>query len=245
MSKPFALLLASLLTLVSAAPAAAAGASASGKVGTSGAKGKAKGDGPSLGNLVLPERVIGGSAISALMPVQVGFVGYLPRVRLGFQYDLQLYKQHWAYIGVAALLDRGNWETFRLDKCGLGTSSNSCNPGTVAGVDGWAGWAYKFYLPEMPFLVPIARVGLGGGWWKYPDLSGSRQQSLQTTWQISARGGGGARLFLLQDLAIGMDLNLILGVRVSKDTPLSGQTTKKAGFLLGMEILPLIVEYRF
>lgn len=245
MSKHLCLLLFLLLGLTHARPVAAAGASASGKVGTSGAKGSAKGDGPTLGNLVLPERVIGGNAISALMPVQVGFVGFIPRVRLGFQYDLQLYKQHWAYIGVAALFDRGDWQTFRLDKCGLGASSNSCNRGTVAGVDGWAGWAYKFYLPEYPFLVPIARVGVGGGWWKYPDLSGSRQQSIQSTWNISARGGGGARLFLLRDLAIGMDLNLILGVRVSKDTPLSGQTTTKAGFLLGMEILPLIVEYRF
>jgi hypothetical protein len=233
-----------VLSLAASAPAAAAkGASAGGKIGTSGAKGSA--DGPSLGNLVLPERVIGGNAISTLMPLQVGFAGYMPRVRLGFQYDLQLYKQHWAYAGAAALFDRADYRNFRLDECGLAQSSNSCQRGAVAGFDLWAGWAYKFYLPEFPFLVPIARVGLGGGWWKYPNLSGSRQQTVDSAWSMSVRGGGGVRFFLLQDLALGVDLNLVLGFKVTKDIPLNGDTTKKGGFLLGMEILPLLLEYRF
>ena len=38
---------------------------------------------------------------------------------------------------------------------------------------------------------------------------------------MSVRGGGGLRLFLLRNLALGLDLNLILGFTISKDQPLS------------------------
>ena len=62
---------------------------------------------------------------------------------------------------------------------------------------------------------------------------------------MSVRPGGGLRFFPILDLAIGIDVNFVLGFTVSKDTPIAASTTKKAGFLFGMEILPLIIEYRF
>lgn len=207
-----------------------------------GARGKSSG-GPK--GFELPDHLIGGNAITALLPVQVGFVGYLPRVRIGFQYERQLYKAHWVYIQIAALLDRGNWQAFRLPQCGLGNSDGSCNPGTVAGFDLGIGYAHKWYLKDNPYLVPIARVGLNGGAWWYPYITESRQQSRERSWSMSVRGGGGLRLFLLRDLAIGLDLNLVLGFMVSRDTPLAKPAETNTQGLVGLEVLPLIVEYRF
>src|SRR5690606_33643376 len=95
-----------------------------GKASTDGgASGAASG--PARKAFELPENIIGGNAITALLPVQVGFAGYIPRVRLGFQYERQLYKAHWVYLQVAGLMDRGNWQTFRLPDCGLGNTQGS------------------------------------------------------------------------------------------------------------------------
>ena len=109
------LLFALCLALVggSARAAPSTGLKTGGSVDTSGASGQASTSGkapklppgPKSSGFELPERVYGGNAISALMPAQVAFVGYMPRVRLGFQYDRQLFKEHWAYVGVAALFD--------------------------------------------------------------------------------------------------------------------------------------------
>lgn len=223
--------------LAEAAPAVSAG----GSFGTQGAQGSAKGK---KGGFKLPERVAQGNAISLLMPVQLGFVGYIPRVRIGFQYDRQILKAHWVYAGAAVLLDRGDYNSFKLDACGLNTVG-SCNPGTVAGFDIYAGYAHKWYLRDNPYLVPIARGAIGGGAWWYPDIGGSRQQDRMSSWSLSVRPGGGLRLFLVEDVALGFDVNFILGFMSSKDKPASAPVEKKTNFLFGMEILPLIVEYRF
>lgn len=223
---------------------AAPGVQVGGKVGSDGARGSAGSSGKKSG-FKLPKRVAQGNAISLLMPVQVGFAGYMPRVRIAVQYDRQIQKSHWAYVGVAALLDRGDYTNFRLSNCGLGESVRVCNKGTVAGFDIYAGYAHKWYLEDHPYLVPIARGAIGGGWWAYPDITGSRQQSRESTFAMSIRPGGGLRFFPLLDLAIGIDVNFALGFTVSKDTPLAMRTQKKAGFLFGMEILPLVIEYRF
>lgn len=228
------------LTLASSEASAAPGVSIGGKAGTGGVKGNAKGSG---GGFELPERIIGGNAISALLPIQVGFAGYLPRVRIGFQYDRQIKKAHWVYGGVAVLLDRASWTNFRLSSCD--ETSFGCDKGTVAGFDVYAGYAHKWYLKDNPYLVPIARGAIGGGRWWLPDIGGGRSQERETTWTMNLRGGGGVRLFLLRDLAIGFDLNLVIGFQRSKDTPLAMPASKKTSFLLGMEILPLLVEYRF
>ena len=231
------------LTLTASTAAAAPGVSAQGKFGTQGAQGstsaKKKG-------FKLPTRVAQGNAVSLLMPVQVGFAGYMPRVRIALQYDRQIAKAHWAYVGVAALLDRAGWENFRLPDCGLGNSVGSCNRGTVAGFDIYAGYAHKWYLDEHPYLVPIVRGAVGGGWWKYPDVGGSRQQVRDSSWTLSVRPGAGLRFFPIVDLGIGLDVNFVLGFTRSKDWPLApAPTEKNTNFLFGMEILPLIVEYRF
>lgn len=228
------------LTLTASEASAAPGVSVGGKVDGSGAKGSAKGSG---GKFELPERVMGGNAISALLPIQVGFAGYLPRVRIGFQYDRQIKKAHWVYAGVAMLLDRASWQNFRLDNCD--GAQFTCDKGTVAGFDIYAGYAHKFFLKDNPYLVPIVRGALGGGRWWLPDLTGARSQERTTTMSLSVRGGGGLRLFLLTNLALGFDVNLVIGFTRSREIPLALPETKKSNFLLGMEILPLLVEYRF
>lgn len=223
--------------------AGAAPVSAGGQVSTQGASGSASG--PKRGGFQWPENIIGGNALTALLPVQIGFAGYVPRVRIGLQYERQLYKAHWAYVQLASLLDRGDWQNFRLPTCGLGMSIGSCEKGTVAGFDLTVGYAHKWFLKDNPYLVPIARVGLNGGAWWYPRIGESREQSRIRSWSMSVRGGGGLRVFLLRNLALGLDLNLILGFTISKDQPLSQQPETNANFLIGMEILPLLVEYRF
>jgi hypothetical protein len=231
-----------VVTLAPGLAAAAPGATASGKFGTQGASGstsaKKKG-------FKLPTRVAQGNAVSVLMPVQVGFAGYMPRVRIAVQYDRQIVKAHWVYVGIAALLDRGDYNNFRLPNCGLGDSAGSCNKGTVAGFDIYAGYAHKWYLEEYPYLVPIVRGAIGGGWWKYPDVGGSRQQSRDSSGTFSVRPGAGLRFFPIVDLGIGLDVNFAIGFTRSKDWPLAQPIEKNTGFLFGMEILPLIVEYRF
>lgn len=224
--------------------AQAAGATIGGKAGTGGVSGSSSTKGKKKG-FQLPERVAQGNAISLLMPVQVGLAGYMPRVRIAVQYDRQIQKAHWVYLGAAALLDRGDYKTFKLGDCGLGTSMGSCNKGTVAGFDVYAGYAHKWYLEDYPYLVPIARGAIGGGAWYLPDITGSRQQSRESSWGLSLRPGGGLRFFPILDLAIGLDINFVLGFTSSKDRPLGMPVEKKANFLFGMEILPLIIEYRF
>jgi len=241
----FAALLGLGLVLAPRLADAAPGVNMGGKVGTQGAQGSASSTGKKK-PYKYPDRIAQGNAITLLLPVQVGFVGYLPRVRIGFQYERQLYKSHWAYIGVAGLFDRAGWQNFRLGKCGLEAVAGACDRGTVAGFDVYAGYAHKWFLKERPYLVPIARGGLGGGWWKYPDLGGSRQQVRESSWMLSLRGGGGLRFFPILDLGIGIDVNVVLGFSRSTDVPLAPATPVKSGkFLLGMELLPLVVEYRF
>ena len=235
-----------MMTGAHAAWAAPAGGAAGGQASFGGSGGSASGSSRSSG-YDWPERVISGNALSLQMPLQIAFVGYMPRVRIGLQYDFQLQLPHWVHFGVAALLDRGSFQTFKLDTCGFGANppAGSCEPGTVAGFDIWAGYAYKFYVKEHPYVVPYVRGSHGGGWWKYPSIGASRSQSLDWSGSFSLRLGGGARLFLLDYLALGIDVALTLGFTQSLNIPLGGAEEKVTSFLLGMEILPLLVEYRF
>lgn len=230
-----------LVFALTSSAAAAAPVTVGGKASTSGFKGNSSGKPKGF---KLPTRVAQGNAISLLMPVQVGFAGYMPRVRIAVQYDRQIVKSHWAHIGLATLLDRGDYDNFRTE-CNLGNSAGSCNRGTVAGFDVYAGYGHKWYLEEHPYLVPIARASVGGGYWKYPSVFGSREQARESSWTLSVRPGGGLRFFPITDLGIGLDVNFVLGFTRSRDVPLSSAVEKHTNFLFGMEILPLIIEYRF
>lgn len=223
----------------------AAGGSTSAKASTSGASASSKGSGPSSG-YDWPDFVYGGNAISVMLPFQIAFVGYEPRVRLGLQYDRQLYKRHWVHLGVAALLDRGNHRTFEETPCGRADviGDKVCEAGAVAGFDGYLGYTYKFYLDKRPFLVPMVRAGAGAGFWKYPRIGGAQRQDLDKSWSLSGRLGGGMRVFLTRDLSVGMDLNLALGFTRNFSQPAGASLQKTTAFLFGMEVLPA-VEYRF
>ena len=249
--QPARLLATVLLTAVLAlvgSRTAQAGPAASGQVSTSGARGSSSGSGYDW-----PERVVGGNAISFIAPLQVGMVGYLPKARFGFQYDRQLRKAHWIYGGIALLADRGGWQNFRMDSCGLEgpgglTPPERCGRGGVVGVDLYAGYAHKWYIREHPYIVPIARGAVGWSWWALPQVGGgdgNREQSRTRSWTLNLRPGGGVRLFLLDELALGFDINLPIGFLIHTDRPLTEERQRESGFLLGIEILPLILEYRF
>ncbi|MEM6995106.1 MAG: hypothetical protein AAF721_31625 [Myxococcota bacterium] len=204
------------------------------------------------GGYAWPPLVIAGNGISFHAPLQIGAVGYLPKARFAFQYDRQIRRAHWAYLGVAFLADRGGFENFRMDSCGLedGAGNNPlgrCGKGSVLGYDIYAGYAYKFFLQKKPWLVPIVRGSIGFSWWKLPAIRGGfeeREQGRTKSWTLNVRPGGGIRIFLLSNLGVGADVNIPIGFLVHTDEP-GGATDRSGGFLLGFEIMPLVGEFRF
>lgn len=237
------LALLALVFLPSVAHAGPSGGSRSASVSTDkGAKSKGSG-------YDWPEVVVGGNAISVQLPLQFGLVNYLPKARFAFQYDRQLRKGHWVHIGAALLFDRGSWENFRMDSCGFPPNqTGTCDKGGVVGFDIYAGYSYKFYLRDRPWLVPIARGSLGYSYFALPKVGGgdsNREQIRTHTTAITLKPGGGIRIFLLNTLAIGSDINLPLGALVFRERESGGPRERKPGFLLGIEVLPIVVEYRF
>lgn len=200
-----------------------------------------------------PEVVISGNAISFLSPFQIGAVGYLPKARFAFQYDRQIRRQHWVHIGAAFLADRGGFDNFRMDSCGLTDNAGNnlsgvCGKGSVLGYDLYAGYTYRFFLQHNPHIVPFVRGSVGFSWWKLPAIrggDGSREQSRTKSWTLNVRPGGGVRLFLLPNLGVGGDINIPIGFLVHTDVPSGGSEDKEGGFLLGFEIMPLVAEFRF
>jgi hypothetical protein len=211
---------------------------------TTGSKPKPNTPPPDTG-FKLPDFVFGGNAVSLLAPVQVGIVGYVPRGRIGIQYDRQLHRAHWVHVGVAGLFDRGGYRDFRMDQCGFVNQTGTCQAGTVAGMDIWLGYTYKLYIEKMPFLVPIFRGGLAGGFWKYPNLYGTREQSRELSWTIGFQAGAGLRLFLLRELAIGLDVEFRPSLMIHHERLAGASLDKDPAFSLPIQILPLIVEWRF
>jgi hypothetical protein len=236
--------LAALPVASSALAAPPTGGSASGSASTS-----RPNSGSSSGNsgFQLPDFVYGGNAVSLLAPVQVGLTpnGYIPRGRIGLQYDRQLHRAHWLHVGVAALFDRGSWRDFRMDRCGL-TAAGTCQAGTTAGMDVWLGYTHKFYVEKHPWIVPILRGGLAGGFWEYPDLKGTREQTRELSWMLGLQAAAGVRFFLFRELAIGLDLEFRPGFVIHRERPEGAtETDNRGAFILPLQILPLLVEYRF
>jgi hypothetical protein len=240
---PAAIALAAALVIPAAAAAAPSGGSASGSIGSSGAKGSSKG-----GGYDWPDVVVSGNAISFLMPLQFGLVDYLPRARFAFQYDRQIRKGHWFHIGIGGLFDRGNYRTFKTSRCGFSAMDQLCDKGTVAGVDVYAGYTYKFFIAKKPWLVPYVRGSIGYTFFALPKIGNkgeSREQFRYRSQGMTIRPGGGLRIFLLDQLGIGMDVALPLGFLVHKSRGDDENDYKDSSFLLGIEVLPLVVEYRF
>jgi hypothetical protein len=240
-ARRFATILFALLFCVAAPATVQAGPAASGQVSTSGSRGSSSG-------FDWPQRVVGGNAISFIAPLQIGMAGYLPRARFGFQYDRQIRKAHWIYGGIGLLADRASWENFRMDSCGLESVQGKCGRGGVVGVDLYAGYAHKWYLHDHPYIVPIVRGALGWSWWALPQVGGgdgNREQTRTSSWTLNLRPGGGVRLFLLDELALGFDLNIPFGFLIHTDIPIGEEKDRQGQFLIGIEILPVVLEYRF
>ncbi len=232
-----------LLGLLAFESFAQAGPAASGSLSTDGgAKGRGSG-----GNFEWPELVYGGNAISAQLPLQFGISGYLPKARFAFQYDRQIRRPHWVHAGVALVFDRAGWENFRMDRCGL-SASGVCGKGGVVGVDLYAGYTYKFFVAKRPWLVPFVRGSLGWSLFSLPKVGGGdgeREQTRTRSWTLNIKPGGGVRVFVLPELGVGSDINLPLGFLVHREVPEGGSAESKSQFLFGIEVLPLVAEYRF
>lgn len=237
--------LAVALAAPAVADAAPAGGSASGSIGTSGAKGSSKGKG---GGYDWPDVVVSGNAISFLMPLQFGLVDYLPKARFAFQYDRQIRKGHWFHIGLAGVFDRGDYRTFKTTRCGFDPGDGLCDKGGVAGFDIYAGYTYKFFIQAKPWLVPYVRGSIGYTFFALPKIGNdgeSREQFRYRSSGMSIRPGGGLRIFPLDQLGVGIDVALPIGFLVHKSRGGTSNEYKNSSFLLGIEVLPLVVEYRF
>ncbi|MBX7082120.1 MAG: hypothetical protein K1X88_23130 [Nannocystaceae bacterium] len=235
-----------------AAPAAAAPAGGSASVQVGGGK-PASASSSSSGKKSKydwPEVVLAGNAVSFLAPLQFGLVGYLPKARFAFQYDRQIRKGHWFHLGVGALFDRGDWKNFRQKSCGIDATGNGiCNEGGVVGVDVYAGYTYRFYLAKKPWFVPYVRGTIGYSFFDLPTVGGGEgnfKQARIHTSAVSIRPGGGFRIFPWEQLGFGMDLALPIGFLVHRERPDPDQALRRrGGFLLGLEVLPIVVEFRF
>jgi hypothetical protein len=239
-----AIAFAAVASAAGVAHAGPAGGSASGQVGTSGASGSSSG-----GGYEWPEVVVSGNAIQFLAPLQFGIVQYLPKARFAFQYDRQLLRPHWIHIGVALLADRGDWDNFRMDDCGLEGQSAACDKGGVVGFDIYAGYAYKFFVRKKPWIVPYVRGSIGYTFFALPKVGGgdgNREQTRTRSQGLSIRPGGGFRIFPLDVLGIGMDVSLPIGFLVHRSLEDGADDhTRDTKFLLGIEVHPISVEYRF
>lgn len=245
-------LLVLLLTLVARPGDAVAGPAASGQVSTSGGNNV----NTSAPRVQWPERVIGGNAVSFIAPFQVGAVGFLPKGRFSLQYDRQLsaaLARHWIHVGASFLFDYGDWDNFRLDDCTplpANDGDGSCGRGGVVGYDIYAGYAHRFFIKKYPFLVPHLKGSVGFAWWALPDVgggAGGRYQSRYKSWTLNLRPGGGLRIFIADQIGLGMDVNIPIGFLVHTDVSSDGLQTesRSGGFLLGFEIMPLLLEFRF
>jgi hypothetical protein len=234
------------MTAATTAVAAPAGGSASGQIGTSGTSGSSSGSGNGYD---WPEFVVAGNAVQFLAPLQFGLVNYLPKARFAFQYDRQLLKAHWIHVGAALLADRGGWENFRMDNCGLDSQSGACDKGGVVGFDIYAGYTHKFFVRKKPFVVPYIRGSVGYTFFALPQIGGgdgNREQTRVRSQGFSVRPGGGFRIFLLDVLGIGMDVSLPIGFLVHRNKEEGAEDyNRETTFLLGIEVHPLVLEYRF
>lgn len=248
--RALASLLVALLVLVAwPHDAAAAPSSASGSFDTS--KGFSGSGSGGSGKYEWPELVVSGNALSFVAPFQIGAIGYLPKGRFSFQYDRQLspnLARHWIHLGAGIVFDRGDWKNFRLDGCESGVDGN-CRKGGVVGYDIYAGYTYRFFIQKKPWLVPHLKGSMGFSWWALPKVGGGleeRQQERLKSWTLNLRPGAGLRIFPIDQLGVGIDVNIPIGFLVHTDVaPGAGTTNKSGGFLLGFEIMPLTAEYRF
>jgi hypothetical protein len=152
-------------------------------------------------------------------------------------------------VGVALIADRGDWENFRMDTCGFPDTAGLCDKGGVVGFDIYAGYTHKFFIRKKPFVVPYIRGSVGYTFFALPKVGGgdgNREQTRVRSQGLSVRPGGGFRIFLLDVLGIGMDVSLPIGFLVHRNREDAAEDyNRDTTFLLGIEVHPLVVEYRF
>jgi hypothetical protein len=122
----------------------------------------------------------------------------------------------------------------------------------VVGFDLYAGYTYKFYIQKKPWVVPFIRAALGYSLFALPRVGEDdtlRLQNRTRSQYIAIKPGAGFRLFVLPELGVGSEINIPLGALIHRNIvdDGTGSPTRDPGsaFLLGFEIMALVVEYRF
>ena len=129
---------------------------------------------------------------------------------------------------------------------GTPCSSGTCQAGTTAGMDMAVGYTHKLFIEKKPWIVPTFRLGVVGGFWYYPRLSGTREQTRELTGMLGVQAAAGVRFFLLRELAIGIDVELRPGLGIHRERlPAATKPDKDPAFMLPLQITPLILEWRF
>lgn len=185
------------------------------------------------------------NAVALLDTARYGLTSYVPRAGGGIRYGRRIRGHHWIQLSGSVLLDYGDWQTFRLEDCGLGTSSLTCGRGLVAGVDLRTAWYYQHKFQRRPKVAIGGRVGIATGWWKLPEVSGTRLQSRMSSWMFGMFGGMDFRYAPAKFLALGFDVDILMGFTRSKQAALAQPIETVDEFLLAFEIEPFVLEFKF
>lgn len=185
------------------------------------------------------------NVISIHDPFRYGLTSYVPRFGGGIRYGRRIRGPHWVYISIGSFLDYGDWRKFHLDDCGLGNGTASCGKGVVAGIDVRIAWAYEHIPRHHPKLSVTGRLGVGAGWWKLPEISGTRLQSRESSRILSVIPGMGFRYAPAKVFALGFDAGIMVGLSRSSERPLAQLAETVTEFLLALELDPLVLEFRF
>lgn len=185
------------------------------------------------------------NAISIYDTARYGLTSYIPRSGGGIRYSRRLRGAHWIQFTLGSYLDYGDWRNFQLDRCGLDSSAGSCEKGVVAGVDVRVAWVYGHVPRRRPKLSVSGRIGVGAGSWQLPNISGSRQQSRESSWIFGVLPGMGFRYAPSRVFALGFDAGIVVGLSRSRETELARPTETITEFLLALELDPLVLVFRF
>ncbi len=223
-------LTACLLALVMPMPARAA------PPASTQAEAQAEGSTESSKDFSWPAIVRGGDAFTLRMPMQWGLIAYRPRVRIELGWVHAFTRNHHLWLRASALLDRGRRHVLAPDLFAKSDAClGDCRGGTVAGASVGLGYRWMPVFDKKPWIAPVLHAGLAAGPWFHPT---ERVESTRNyTVHVGLETGAGLRLFLLENLAIGLDLDLQLDLLAHDDR-------RRPDLGLGLGVFPVVLEVR-